>query len=228
MIEQTHCSLCASLEVSEYFKDLRRSYVQCSRCDLVFVPPQEYVTREAEKVEYDLHQNNIDDAGYRGFLSRLMQPLLERLSPGASGLDFGCGPGPALAHMLREAGFEMAVYDSFFACDDALLMVSYDFICATEVIEHLSQPWIELQRLWGLLKPGGYLGLMTKQTTTHAAFANWHYKNDPTHISFFANKTFDYLGQQWGSVPEFIGADVIIFRKLLVKVRLGTSPHGWF
>ena len=122
MTEQTHCSLCASLEISEYFKDQRRSYVQCSRCDLVFVPSQEYVTREAEKAEYDLHRNNIDDAGYRGFLSRLMQPLLERLSPSASGLDFGCGPGPALAHMLREAGFEMAVYDSFFACDDASVL----------------------------------------------------------------------------------------------------------
>lgn len=213
MIEQTHCSLCASLEVSEYFKDQRRSYVQCSRCDLVFVPPQEYVTREAEKAEYDLHQNNIDDAGYRGFLSRLMQPLLERLSPGASGLDFGCGPGPALAHMLREAGFEMAVYDSFFARDDAVLAVRYDFICATEVVEHLHRPGAELERLWSLITDGGWLAIMTKLVSDQAAFAHWHYKNDPTHVCFFSRDTWRWWAQQHGATLEIVGADVILLRR---------------
>jgi hypothetical protein len=55
--------------------------------------------------------------------------------------------------------------------------------------------------------------LMTKQVKDRKSFANWHYKNDLTHISFFSEQTFVYLGQQWGSTPEFIGADVIIFRK---------------
>ena len=213
MTEQTHCSLCASLEISEYFKDQRRSYVQCSRCDLVFVPSQEYVTREAEKAEYDLHRNNIDDAGYRGFLSRLMQPLLERLSPSASGLDFGCGPGPALAHMLREAGFEMAVYDSFFACDDAVLAVSYDFICATEVVEHLHRPGVELERLWSLITDGGWLAIMTKLVSNQAAFAHWHYKNDPTHVCFFSRNTWRWWAQQHGATLEIVGADVILLRR---------------
>jgi hypothetical protein len=179
----------------------------------VFVPAHQQLSQQDEKAAYDFHQNSPDDAGYRHFLSRLSVPLAERLEANSQGLDFGCGPGPTLSVMLEEQGHQVALYDLYYANNPEVLTGQYDFITSTEVIEHLSQPWIELQRLWGLLKPGGYLGLMTKQTTTHASFANWHYKNDPTHISFFANKTFDYLGQQWGSVPEFIGADVIIFRK---------------
>ena len=42
------------------------------------------------------------------FLGRLAEPLVERLDPGASGLDFGCGPGPALAAMLTRRGYTVA------------------------------------------------------------------------------------------------------------------------
>ena len=92
---------------------------------------------------------------------------------------------------------------------------SYDFITSTEVVEHLASPGLEMEKLWALLKPGGYLGIMTKQVTDRESFGLWHYKNDPTHISFFSHRSFQYLGNQWGSAPEFIGADVIIFRKSL-------------
>ena len=63
----------------------------------------------------------MNDAGYRRFLSKLADPLMARLAPGARGLDYGCGPGPALAAMLREAGHEVALYDPFFAPDPAPL-----------------------------------------------------------------------------------------------------------
>jgi 2-polyprenyl-3-methyl-5-hydroxy-6-metoxy-1,4-benzoquinol methylase len=107
----------------------------------VFVPPRWYLTTEAELAQYNLHQNDVGDAGYRQFLSRLALPLIARLAPGAHGLDFGCGPGPALAHMLRESGFEVALYDIFFYPDaGALEAKSYAFICATEVVEHLHHP----------------------------------------------------------------------------------------
>jgi len=179
----------------------------------VFVPTHQQLSQQDEKAAYDFHQNSPNDVGYRQFLSRLSGPLMDRLEANSQGLDFGCGPGPTLSVMLEEQGHQVALYDIYYAHNPDVLIGGYDFITSTEVIEHLSQPGAELQRLWSLLKPGGYLGLMTKQTTNCEAFASWHYKNDPTHISFFNNQTFDYLGHQWGSAPEFIGADVIIFRK---------------
>ena len=83
-------------------------------------------------------------------MSRLLAAqvsVTERLPSGAKGLDFGSGPGPALACMLRESGYEVALYDSFYEPDEAVLNDRYDFICATEVVEHLSRPGWELHRL---------------------------------------------------------------------------------
>lgn len=213
MISETHCPLCGGSAISPYCSDRLRSYLQCAVCKLVFVPPERYLTREAERAEYDLHQNDINDPGYRRFLSRLMLPLVARLTPGARGLDFGCGPEPALAHMLRESGFEAVLYDSFFVPDEAVFGASYDFICATEVVEHLHHPERELQRLWSLLQPGGWLGIMTKLVRDPEAFANWHYKNDPTHVCFYGEDTWHWWAGQHGAGLEFIGADVVLLQR---------------
>lgn len=214
MTGETHCPLCAGKEIASYHRDHRRPYLQCAACSLVFVPADCHLPREAELAQYRLHQNNIADAGYRRFLSRLMLPLVARLAPGASGLDFGCGPGPALAHMLRESGFEVALYDSFFHPDDSVLEArSYAFISATEVVEHLHHPGRELERLWSLLQPGGWLGIMTKLVSDPAAFANWHYKNDPTHVCFFCADTWRWWAQEHDASVEIIGADVILLQR---------------
>lgn len=207
------CPLCDGHSIAAYHSDQRRDYLHCSRCGLVFVPTHQQLSQQDEKVIYDQHQNSPDDQGYREFLRRLTKPLLDRLKAGSQGLDFGSGPGPTLSAMLEEQGHSMALYDLYYANNPAVLESQYDFITSTEVVEHLAHPGTELQRLWSLLAPGGYLGLMTKQVRDRDAFANWHYKNDLTHISFFSQQTFAYLGQQWGSTPEFIGSDVIIFRK---------------
>ena len=213
MTGETHCPLCAGHENSHYFTDKRRSYLGCGGCGLVFVSPASYLTRAAERAEYELHQNSINDPGYRAFLARFMDPLVQRLAPGARGLDFGCGPGPALAHMLREAGFEVALYDSFYAPDERVLGGHYDFICATEVVEHLHRPGVELARLWSLLRPGGWLGIMTKLVRDRRAFASWHYKNDPTHVCFFSADTWRWWARQQGASLSIIGADVILLRR---------------
>ena len=208
-----NCPLCAGADVVGYHRDQRRAYLQCSACRLVFVPTSFHLSADQEKAEYDLHQNDPQDLGYRSFLNRLAQPLLERLNPKSQGLDFGSGPGPCLSLILEEQGHTVALYDLYYASHPELLESQYDFITATEVVEHLVQPLLELERLWSLLKPGGQLGIMTKLVASPEKFVNWHYKSDPTHISFFSVATFAYLGQQWGSAPQFIGADVIIFQR---------------
>lgn len=210
MTGETHCPLCVGEAISPYFVDKRRRYLCCARCGLVFVPPACFLSREAERAEYDLHRNNVDDPGYRGFLARLAGPLMARLQVGARGLDFGCGPGPALAHMLREGGLEVALYDSFYLPDESVLDARYDFICATEVVEHLHRPGWELARLWSCLRPGGWLGVMTKLVRDRAAFASWHYKNDPTHVCFFSEQTWRWWAREMGANLCIIGADVIL------------------
>jgi SAM-dependent methyltransferase len=208
-----HCSLCYSDKIDGYHRDQRRHYLQCGVCGLVFVPERYHLSAEAEKTVYDSHQNSPLDDSYRRFLTRLSVPLLERLTPQSKGLDFGSGPGPTLSVMLEDFGHRVALYDLYYAEDPAVLEDQYDFITCTEVIEHIARPRVVLEKLWALLKPGGYLALMTKQVTDEASFSRWHYKNDLTHISFFSRQTFAYLGSIWSVEPLFIGADVIIFRR---------------
>ncbi len=207
------CPLCDGGRTENYFLDRRRPYLRCAICALVFVPPSYHLDREAEKAEYDLHDNRVDDPGYRRFLSRLAEPLLQRLPPASSGLDFGCGPGPALAAVLAGAGHSVALYDLFYFPDPRVLNARYDFICATEVVEHLHRPGAELDRLWQCLRPGGWLGVMTKLLRSREAFAGWHYKNDATHVCFFSEATWRWWADARGATLERVGADVMLLRK---------------
>jgi SAM-dependent methyltransferase len=214
MQDRNTCPLCHTEGAAAYYEDWQRPYWQCQTCHLVFVPPTHYLSPADEKARYDLHQNSPDDPAYRRFLSRLFNPMQARLVPHSDGLDFGSGPGPTLSKMFEEAGHTVTLYDVFYAQDESVWEKQYDFITASEVAEHLHQPEKELARLWNCLKPGGTLGLMTKMVLNQPAFANWHYKNDPTHVCFFSRQTFDWLGAQWGCPPTFVGQDVIIFGKI--------------
>lgn len=212
MDQEMHCPLCDGLG-TDFHRDRRRAYLRCGRCLLVWVPPAFFLSPEAEKSEYDLHQNRPEDPAYRRFLGRLSAPLLQCLPAAASGLDFGCGPGPALASMLREAGHEVRLYDPFYFPDAEALEGSYDFITATEVVEHLHRPGPELERLWNRLRPGGTLGILTKLVRDRDAFATWHYKNDPTHVCFFSVETWNWWAQRNAATAVFPAADVILLAK---------------
>ncbi len=207
------CPLCHSDHTAAYFEDKHREYLQCDVCQLVFVNPQHRLSAEREKAFYDLHENDPGDTGYRRFLSRVCDPMLERLAPQSQGLDFGCGPGPTLSLMLEEAGHQVALYDIFFHPEQQALQTQYDFMTATEVIEHLHDPHQVWQQWLNLVKPGGWIGLMTKMVKGVEAFASWHYKNDLTHVVFFSRDTFQFLAERDKLELEFIGNDVILLRK---------------
>ena len=207
------CRLCNSFGKTRFFQDRQRSYFRCQTCHLVFVLPAQFLPADAEKAEYDLHQNSPHDERYRQFLSRLFNPVQARLASASHGLDFGSGPGPTLSVMFEEAGHTVAIYDRFYAVDPAVLTQQYDFITASEVVEHLHQPGQTLDRLWGCLRPGGILGIMTKLVVDEQAFARWHYRNDLTHVCFFSRSTFRWLADRWQAELSFVGDDVILLVK---------------
>ena len=211
------CPLCAGEQISAWHRIERaggvREYLRCDSCALVFVPAPFHLDAAAEKAVYDLHHNDPADPGYRRFLSRLTEPLLQRLPEHSRGLDFGCGPGPALAQMLCECDHTVALYDKFYFPDATVLQGEYDFVCATEVVEHLADPRAVLQQLFSLLRRGGWLAIMTKRVRDQAAFARWHYINDPTHIIFFSDATFHWIGKHWNARVELHGADVVLLQK---------------
>jgi SAM-dependent methyltransferase len=207
------CPLCGAASAADFFRDHRRGYFRCGTCALIFADPAARLEAAAERAVYAQHRNDPRDPRYRQFLGRLAQPLLQRLGPPPlNGLDFGCGPGPTLSLMLAEAGYPTAVYDPYFAPDTAVLERRYDFVTCSEAIEHFHTPAREWAQLVALLRPGGWLGIMTKLATDAAAFDRWHYKNDPTHVSFFSRDTFRYLAERDRLSLSLVGDDVMLLQ----------------
>ena len=199
---------------SQYFhQDKFRNYLRCPNCQLVFVPSQFHLSAAMEKAEYDKHQNNPQDIGYRTFLSRTVKPLLAQISKQGLGLDFGCGPDPTISEMLKEQGISVKNYDLYYFNKPQLLTKAYDFVVMTEVIEHIAKPQKLLEQLDFLLKANGLLAIMTKRVSSQNAFANWHYKNDPTHICFYSIETFQWIAQKMVWRLEVIDKDVVFFHK---------------
>jgi SAM-dependent methyltransferase len=207
------CPVCGARLADPFLVASQRQCWQCARCWAVFVAPAQRPSPEAEASYYALHQNQVDDPGYRRFLAGLTGPLLERVPPASHGLDFGCGPGPALAHMLREAGHRMTVYDPLFFPDDVALAARYDFITLSEVAEHLHDPAAEFARLFGLLRPGGLLAVMTGFVPPVSGFERWHYHRDPTHVVFYRPSTFRFLAMRHDADCEIPCPNVALLRR---------------
>ncbi len=212
MIKQ-RCVLCNKNDVIFYHQDKKREYWQCQNCQLVQVPKAFLLSSAQEKAEYDKHDNQNDDIGYRRFLSRCLDPVLQRVSLCHYGLDFGCGEGQILSKMAQEAGLSMANFDLYYANDEATLNKRYDFITATEVIEHIYDAKTAFEQFDKLLNPNGFVALMTKQVIDADAFAHWHYKNDLTHVCFYSIKTFEWIAQELNWHLDVISSDVVIFSK---------------
>jgi len=188
-------------------------YYHCDSCDLIFLHTDFHLSAADEKAVYDLHENSPDDPAYRKFLNQLIEPLLELQVAPATALDFGCGPGPTVSVMLAEAGLQVAIYDPVYFPDRTLLDETYDVITATEVFEHLSEPAKVITALLASLEDAGCLGLMTALHMGKKKFPNWGYKEDPTHITFYSEKTMQWIEDKYGLEITYLTNRAIIFTK---------------
>jgi SAM-dependent methyltransferase len=208
------CPLCELSDCRPLAAPDHNDFLHCAICDLRFLHPHLRLSPTDEKARYESHQNDLHDPRYRNFLDPLLQAMRSVISPGSRGLDFGAGPGPALAEMLKEVGHFVDVYDPFYWPDSTKLEKQYDFVVASEVIEHLFDPAAEFARLFSLLRPGGYLGLMTLFVEPETDFANWYYRRDPTHVVFYSRQTLQWIASHFGFTElRFVGERVVTLRR---------------
>lgn len=216
-MHNNQCPLCRSDRTQIYFcsrsKNLFRDYFRCQLCDLIFVPKRFHLDSADQKIRYLQHNNSPQDTEYRRFLSRLRDALKPHLNLGANGIDYGSGPGPTLSVMLQEDGFAMHTYDIFFQPDRSVLDKHYDFITCSETIEHFAQPGEEFQSLNIILKPDGWLGIMTSMLNHHIDFTKWHYIRDPTHVAFYTVRTMRSIADMFGWKTIFPCENVVLFQK---------------
>lgn len=187
------CPLCLQ-HTGQTWNELNGSPVfRCSSCDLIYKDRKDRLPIPEERAHYDLHNNDPTDENYRNFLRRCTDPLFSLLETGAIGLDFGCGPGPTISVMASEQGFEMKNYDPAFENQPEALDQTYDFITATEVLEHLHHPGRTLEKIVSLTRPGGWIGVMTTLYDGSDEWSQWWYHHEPTHICFYTPATMKWI-----------------------------------
>lgn len=215
----TPCPLCGRSGREKVDAAFGRTLWLCDECLLLAVAPADRPGREAERRRYELHHNAIEDAGYVAFLERLLDPVAELLTPGARGLDFGCGPQPVLAELARRRGFACDTYDPLFHPDPP--QAPYRYVLASEVFEHLHEPAREIERLVALVAPGGILGVMTERWRSREQLPSWTYLSDPTHVCFFHDRTMAWIAGAHGL--EIVAGDA---ERVTVFRRRGGGPAG--
>ncbi len=174
-----------------------RTFYICDACELVWASPEHRLNAEDEKSRYDLHCNDPRDSEYLEFLNRLAQPIVYELKSNSLGLDYGCGPGPAMQILFERAGHKMNLFDPFYSFQNNALEEKYDFITVSETAEHFFNPSKEFKQLDHLLKSGGILGVMTQLRLLSSKFQDWWYPRDPTHVTFYSQKTMEWIAGQY-------------------------------
>lgn len=194
-----NCILCEG-PATLFFIEPRNQYqyLHCQTCDLRFLHPRFRLTSKEEHSRYLLHKNDINDLEYQKFVSPLYKVVLDRCSSDSIGLDYGCGAAPVVSHLLTQQGYSILHYDPFFKPDIGVLEKKYRFILAVEVVEHFYDPGRELLKLSHLLDPEGALGIMTLLYNPTDSFESWYYKNDPTHVCFYSELTFQWIVSKFG------------------------------
>lgn len=213
--ESAHCPLCDTIGSLHHRESNGVFYLLCPTCGLIWLSPEFRIQREAEFRHYLTHENNPADPRYRNFLNQLWLPLRERLKPGSRGLDYGSGPGPTLHLMACQDGFPCEPFDPIFDPHRERLDRTYDFVTCSETAEHFFRPDLEFKRLHRLLRPSGWLALMTLMVPDNCqAFGSWHYRLDPTHVCFYQAATVEWIAHRFGfEGPKFESNRVVLLRK---------------
>lgn len=173
-------------------------YCYCGYCEFIFIDEKEIISKKEELEEYMRHENSFEDEGYVNMFKEFIDKFKPYTSNIQSALEFGCGPGPVLAELLKREGFKVDIYDPYFAPEKVYKNKKYDIITSTEVFEHLKDPIETMELLKDHLNSNGILAIMTLfHHNNEDHFKRWWYRRDLTHISFYTPKTFKYLAKKF-------------------------------
>ena len=150
---------------------------------------------------------------------RLLRQTLDRLAIGSSVLDFGCSTRPSLkglAGRLRCVGVEINQAAANIASQRGIRIVpehelrarthgDFDAILLTDVYEHLSRPVELVEMLAGLLKPGGWLAIVTGNADTirtRERIGEFWYFRIPGHLQMLSERHVNWLAERLGLSVE--------------------------
>jgi pseudouridine kinase len=229
-------------------------YWDCPVCGGIALERAQCLPQDAERDRYTLHENTLENMGYRRYLESFLDAVLAFPAIVRAGVDvswklfdYGSGPEPALVSLMRARGFEARGWDPYFAPETERFSGGADLVTCLEVAEHFKEPIRDFALLAECARPGGFIavgthlldGLNSPQRDTRdtgkgqvhvkgntegrvegcdrtspEAFASWWYRQDRTHVSFYARKTLSLVATHAGlAVVGEAAPNVVILRK---------------
>jgi len=194
------CKICKNDTLKLYDKAQNKSYAICGNCQAIMLKKEFLVDSAREIAQYENHNNNFESKGYVKMFEDFLDYFWEGMDKhDKNALDFGSGPGPVLAQILKNRDLHVDIYDKFYQPIKIYEDKKYSLITSTEVFEHLQNPLEILALFKNHLKKGGIIAIMTLfHDNNKENFLKWWYRRDPTHILFYTPKTFEVLAKMCG------------------------------
>ncbi len=229
------------------------SLVQCNHCGLMYINPQptpgELETYYPE--DYEAHVGT--KTGQFGWLHRLdygygiekRRRAIERYIPPGRMLDIGCATG-AFLNGMRQCGWEVVGIEpnrraAIYAQEGLGLLVqnttleaaqlipaTFDLVTMWNVLEHLSDPRLGLERIAQTLRPGGLLVFAIPNTESYdlAIFKKyWAGYDLPRHLFVFPPATLEKMVKAIGF--EVLKSSCVYgtYNALAYSVRFVMNAH---
>lgn len=193
--EKIQCRICDA-PATFLFHDRRPFYI-CPRCGLIFTDGILSVKEEQNHYQ-DQYVHEYD---WNAEARAILRATRFGIEPQKI-LDYGSGSGK-LSDALRSMGLAVDSYEPMFHGDfkTANYAFEYDLVILNQVFEHLEEILKVVADICSVTRHGGIIfisTLMTDEAINNPdhfieLFRNWWYKDDPTHISFYCTRTFEYI-----------------------------------
>ncbi len=260
-VETVACYLCGATSGTTLVDDPPFRVILCDRCELGYTSPR--IRADRIQDIYNLgyfSSESATDFGYASYADDregfertfdLKARIVQRHLPEGRVLEVGCAAGFFL-DALRKRGFEvhgLEVSESILTHARDVLKLpnlflgtlanypgppgSFDGVLMWDVIEHMTDPILELRRVRALLKPRGLVFLQTQDLsslTRKVLGSRWTHFKQLEHIYHFSPKTIRVLLDRAGfevlEIRKRGAGKHLSFRFIVERTkRFGFVPH---
>jgi len=215
--QNTLCKVCEKSQAKPWLSAKGYRIARCTQCgfaQVLDVPSaamlsQLYETLHTKHIKYRSGQSaQLENI-------RRLKFLQKQIPNGARVLDAGCATGDFLAEAAE--AFEVYGFDISSAAiahaksrlphlserltaqrleDKGTSWKEFDAVCLWDVIEHVTEPVVVIQRMMDYVKPGGYLLISTPDFGSFTAKlmrSYWAFMTPPYHLGYLSKQSFEHI-----------------------------------